>query len=47
MADNKKAEEAQAKKVDYDFAAHEKPIFDEWVKEGYFHRSKGDGEHAD
>ena len=47
MADNKKAEEAQAKKVDYDFAAHEKPIFDEWVKEGYFHRSKGEGEHAD
>ena len=47
MAENKKNEEGQAKKVDYDFAAHETPIFNEWVEEGYFHRSKGQGEHAD
>ena len=47
MAENKKNEEGQAKKVDYDFAAHETPIFNEWVKEGYFRRSKGQGEHAD
>ena len=46
MAENKKSEEPQAKKVDYDFAAHEAPIFEEWVKEGYFRRSKGEGEHA-
>ena len=47
MAENKKNEEGQAKKVDYDFAAHETPIFNEWVKEGYFRRSKGQGDHAD
>ena len=29
MAENKKNEEGQAKKVDYDFAAHETPIFNE------------------
>ena len=46
MAENKKNEEGQAKKVDYDFAAHEAPVFEEWVREGYFRRSAGRGEHA-
>ena len=47
MAETEKNQEGQGKKIDYDFAAHERPIFDEWVKEGYFRRSAGFGEHAD
>ncbi|MGN0045727.1 MAG: valine--tRNA ligase [Eggerthellaceae bacterium] len=38
---------AERKKVDYDFAAHEKPFFEAWQKAGAFKRSKGFGEHAD
>ena len=37
----------EKKKIDFDFAAHETPYFDAWVKEGYFSRSKGHGRHAD
>ena len=36
----------QAKKVDYDFAAHEKPLFEAWKKAGYFQRTPGFGKHA-
>ena len=36
----------QKKKVDYDFAAHEKPLMDAWYQNGYFHRSPGFGKHA-
>lgn len=39
--------EEKKKKIDFDFAAHETPFFDAWMKEGYFARSKGHGEHAD
>ena len=35
------------KKIDYDFAAHEKPLFDAWMSHGYFHRSAGFGKYAD
>jgi len=35
------------KKVDYDFAAHEKPLFDKWMESGCFQRTTGFGEHAD
>ena len=35
------------KKVDYDFAAHEKPLFDAWMESGNFKRTPGFGEHAD
>ena len=34
-------------KVDYDFAAHERPLFDAWKEGGYFARSKGKGAYAD
>ena len=34
------------KKIDYDFAAHEAPIFKDWNDKGYFKRSKGWGENA-
>ena len=37
---------AEKKKVDYDFAAHEGPLFDAWNEGGYFKRSKGFGPHA-
>ncbi|MDO4182440.1 MAG: valine--tRNA ligase [Coriobacteriia bacterium] len=36
----------QAKKIDYDFAAHEKPLFDAWKQAGHFQRTPGFGEHA-
>ncbi|MDM8288768.1 valine--tRNA ligase [Slackia piriformis] len=36
----------QKKKVDYDFAAHEKPLMDAWYENGYFHRGAGFGKHA-
>ncbi|MDD6289258.1 MAG: valine--tRNA ligase [Eggerthellales bacterium] len=34
------------KKVDYDFAAHEKPLFEAWKDAGFFQRTPGFGEHA-
>ncbi len=34
-------------KVDYDFAAHEAPLFQAWKEAGCFQRSAGRGEHAD
>ena len=42
MADNASA----PKKIDYDFAAHEKPLFEAWRKAGYFQRTPGFGENA-
>ncbi len=35
------------KKIDYDFAAHEKPLFEAWKSHGYFKRSEGRGTFAD
>ncbi len=35
------------KKVDYDFAGHEKPIFDAWMESGNFERTPGFGSHKD
>ena len=46
MAETKNTKGSHTKKVDYDFAVHEKLTFNEWVCEGYFRRSKGAGEHA-
>ena len=37
----------EKKKLDFDFSAHETPFFDAWMKEGYFSRTPGRGEHAD
>ena len=37
---------AKTKKVDYDFSAHEKPIFDAWREAGCFKRTVGFGKHA-
>jgi valyl-tRNA synthetase len=37
---------ADKKKIDYDFAAHEKPLFDAWNDAGYFERTPGFGKHA-
>ena len=37
----------EGKKVDYDFAAHERPLFDAWNSHGYFQRSQGRGDFAD
>ena len=31
------------KKIDYDFAAHERPLFDAWKDAGYFQRGEGFG----
>ncbi|MCH4184371.1 MAG: valine--tRNA ligase [Eggerthellaceae bacterium] len=33
------------KKIDYDFAAHERPIFEAWKDAGYFKRTPGRGVH--
>ncbi len=46
MADTQ-AENKQPKKVAYDFAAHERPLFEAWKNAGYFQRSEGFGEHKD
>ncbi len=46
MAEEKNNEQAK-KKVDYDFAAHERPLIEAWENEGYFKRTPGFGEHAD
>ena len=44
MADN----ETQGKaKIDYDFAAHETPLFNAWRENGYFKRSAGRGDYKD
>ncbi len=37
----------EGKKIDYDFAAHETPLFNAWKDAGYFQRSAGRGEYAD
>ena len=37
----------ESKKIDYDFAAHERPLFDAWKDGGYFRRSEGRGQNAD
>lgn len=37
----------EKKKIDFDFAAHETPFFEAWMKQGYFSRSKGHGKNAD
>ena len=37
---------AEKKKVDYDFAAHEVPLFKAWSEGGYFHRSAGFGKYG-
>ncbi|WP_165170995.1 valine--tRNA ligase [Adlercreutzia sp. ZJ242] len=42
MADN-----TQEKKIDYDFAAHERPLFEAWRDAGYFQRTPGFGAHKD
>ncbi|MCL2889323.1 MAG: valine--tRNA ligase, partial [Eggerthellaceae bacterium] len=34
-------------KIDFDFAAHERPFFDAWMDKGYFRRSGGAGSFAD
>lgn len=48
MSENKTtAQDNQpAKKIDFDFSAHQTPFFEEWMKEGFFKRSRGRGEHA-
>ncbi len=38
--------ENEKKKIDFDFAAHEKPFFDAWMRGGYFARGAGHGAHA-
>ena len=38
---------AEEKKIDYDFAAHETPLFNAWKDAGYFTRGEGWGEYAD
>ena len=38
---------ADEKKIDYDFAAHETPLFNAWKDAGYFRRGQGWGEYAD
>ena len=43
MSDN----DQQKSKVDYDFAAHETPLFQAWNDGGYFRRSQGRGDFAD
>ncbi len=36
----------EKKRVDFDFAAHEAPLFKVWEEAGYFKRTPGFGEHA-
>ncbi len=40
------ADASSGKKVDYDFAAHERPLFEAWKAAGYFQRGQGFGKHA-
>ena len=37
---------AEKKKIDYDFAAHETPLFNAWNEGGYFKRSHGFGKYG-
>ena len=37
MADN--TNDKSGKKIDYDFAAHERPLFEAWMNAGYFQRT--------
>lgn len=37
----------EKKKVDYDFEAHEMPLFEKWLNAGLFRRSSGFGKHKD
>lgn len=46
MSDNSKSNKQKTKKVDYDFSAHEKPVFDAWREAGTFQRTSGFGKHA-
>ncbi|MEG0504482.1 MAG: valine--tRNA ligase, partial [Raoultibacter sp.] len=46
MAEETNNDQAK-KKIDYDFAAHEKPLIDAWEQGGYFQRTSGSGKHAD
>lgn len=46
MADTQ-AETSQPKKIAYDFAAHERPLFEAWKDAGYFQRTPGFGKHKD
>ena len=46
MSEEKNNEQAK-KKVDYDFAAHERPLIEAWQNNGYFKRTPGFGRHAD
>lgn len=36
-----------AKEIDYDFQAHERPLFDAWMEAGYFQRTPGSGSKKD
>ena len=38
MADNTN-DKSGGKKIDYDFAAHERPLFQAWMDAGYFQRT--------
>ena len=42
MADN-----SSGKTASYDYAAHERPLFEAWKKAGYFKRTPGFGKHKD
>lgn len=46
MAENT-AEPKAPKAPDFDFQAHEQPIFQAWKEHGFFQRTDGFGEHAD
>ncbi len=46
MADNSNKQKA-SKAPDFDFQAHERPIFQAWKDNGFFQRGSGFGEHAD
>ena len=41
------ADNSQPKKIAYDFAAHERPLFEAWKNAGYFQRTPGFGAHKD
>ena len=46
MAENTQEQKAP-KAPDFDFQAHEKPIFEAWREHGFFQRGDGFGEYAD
>ncbi len=41
------ADDQQKSKIEYDFAAHETPLFEAWKDAGYFRRSEGKGDFAE